>query len=139
MSTQQGAALGRTHLVVGAATLAAFIAAGLYLRYNAPALYRGNEASHMMFRANFIYILMTGMAHLALGRYVTSVEEQYGRMMQLIGTLSMTAASAVLIYAYTVEPMLGGFERPRTVLGVRMLAFGVVLHLLSSLPARFRS
>jgi hypothetical protein len=125
--------LKRAHLTVGWITLAIFAASGWYLRVQAPSVYLGDEVSHMMFRANHIYILMAGIANVAIGRYVVPMKNSSGRWMQSFGMGLMMAASAVLIYAFTLEPLLGSMERPRTELGVFLLAGGTLLHVLSSL------
>ena len=43
----------------------------------------------------------------------------------------MMAGSVVLIYAFTLEPMLGSMDRPRTQIGVFLLTGGTVAHILS--------
>jgi hypothetical protein len=48
----------------------------------------------------------------------------------------MMVASAVLIYAFTIEPMLGSMERPRTHIGIFLLAAGTLLHVLSGIPGK---
>ena len=122
-----------THLVIGILVLTAFSISGLYLRYTAPSIYLGDEVSHMMFRANHIYILMAGMVSIVLGRYATQAENKYARMMQSLGLGLIMAASGVLIYAFTLEPALGSMERPRTAMGIQLLALGTLLHVLSGL------
>lgn len=122
-----------SHLAVGWITLAVFAWSGMYLRYTAPAVYQGDNLSHMMFVANHIYILMAGLANITIGRYVVPVEDQFGRLLQTLGMGLMMAASGVLIYAFTLEPMLGNMDRPRTQIGVMMLAGGVLAHVLSGL------
>jgi len=121
----------RAQLTVGWITLAAFALSGLYLRVKAPSVYLGDEVSHMMFRANHIYILMAGIANVAIGRYVVEISDKRGRWMQSFGMGLMMAASGVLLYAFTLEPMLGSMDRPRTTLGVFLLAGGTLLHVLS--------
>jgi hypothetical protein len=104
---------------------------GLYLRDKAPSVYLSDEVSHMMFRTNHIYILMAGIANVAIGRYVVMLKDKGGRWMQSFGMGLMMVASGVLIYAFTLEPLLGSMERPRTMLGVFLLAGGTLLHVLS--------
>jgi hypothetical protein len=123
--------LQRGHLAIGVIVLAAFVVSGLYLRYKAPSIYLGDEVSHMMFRANHIYILMAGLVSISIGRYVTPVESKFGKTMQSIGLGLILAASGVLVYAFTLEPALGSMQRDRTTIGVVMLAAGTVLHVLS--------
>ena len=131
--TPSASILKGAHLVIGFAVLAVFSASGLYLRYKAPYIYLGDEVSHMMFRANHIYILMAGFVHVWVGRYVASVESKNGRFMESAGLGFAMAGSVVLIYAFLLEPALGSFERTRTVLGVALLFAGTVLHVLSGL------
>jgi ABC-type transport system involved in cytochrome c biogenesis permease subunit len=125
--------LKRAHFTVGWLTLAAFAASGVYLRVKAPSIYLGDEVSHMMFRANHIYILMAGIANVAIGRYVVEAKDVRARWMQSMGMGLMLASSALFIYAFTLEPMLGSMERPRTTLAVFLLAGGTLLHVLSGI------
>jgi hypothetical protein len=111
-----------------------FAASGIYLRDKAPSIYLGDEVSHMMFLANHIYILMAGLANVAIGRYVVPVADKNGRLMQSLGLATMMAASGVLIYAFLAEPALGSFERLRTQAGVILLALGTALHVFSGIP-----
>ena len=122
-----------SHLAVGWITLAVFAWSGMYLRYTAPSVYREDNVSHMMFVANHIYILMAGLANITIGRYVVGAKGQLGKVLQSLGMGMMMAASGVLIYAFTLEPMLGSMDRPRTQIGVVMLAGGVLAHVLSGL------
>ncbi len=87
----------------------------------------------MMFRANHIYILMAGIANVAIGRYVVEATDFRGRWLQSFGLGLMMVASGLLIYAFTLEPLLGSLDRPRTSLGVFLLAGGTLLHMLSGL------
>jgi len=124
------------HLTIGWTVLALFAASGVYLRVRAPAVYLGDEVSHMMFIANHIYLLMAGIANVAIGRYVVPVIDKRGKLMQSVALAAMTASSLLLAYAFMLEPMLGSLERPRTQIGVILLAVGTLLHALSNLPGR---
>jgi hypothetical protein len=124
----------RAHQIIGGLTLAVFAASGIYLRDKAPSIYLGDEVSHMMFLTNHIYILMAGLANVAIGRYVVRVEDKNGRLMQSLGLATMMAASGVLIYAFLTEPALGSFERVRTQVGVILLTLGTALHVFSGIP-----
>ncbi len=103
----------------------------MYLRVKAPSIYVTDEVSHMMFRANHIYILMAGIANVAIGRYVVEATDFRARWLQSLGMGLMMAASVVLIYAFTLEPLLGSMDRPRTSIGIFLLAGGTLMHMLS--------
>jgi hypothetical protein len=90
----------------------------------------------MMFIANHIYILMAGLVNVALGRYAVQAQSKPGQLMQSIGLGAITVASILLMYAFTLEPMLGSMDRPRTHIGVVLLAIGTLLHVLSGIPDR---
>ncbi len=126
--------LKKAHLIVGWLTLAIFAASGVYLREKAPSVYLGDEVSHMMFIANYIYIFMAGLANLAIGRYISPLENKVGKQLQTLGMGLMMAGSVVLIYAFTIEPMLGSMDRPRTDIGIYLLAGGIAAHMLSGWP-----
>ena len=124
------------HLAVGWLALAAFVWSGLYLRYTAPSVYLGDQVSRMMFVANHVYILLAGLANITIGRYVTPLGNQIGKGMQSLGMALMMVGTVVLIYAFTIEPMLGSMDRPRTQLGIFFLVGGVLSHLMSGLSGR---
>ena len=127
-------AMRRAHQIIGGVTLAVFAVSGIYLRVKAPSIYLGDEVSHMMFIANHIYILMAGLANVAIGRYVMPVEDKNGKLMQSVGLATMMAGSGMLIYAFLTEPSLGSFERVRTQVGVILLTIGTAFHVFSGLP-----
>ena len=95
--------LRRGHLTIGWTVLLLFAASGVYLRVKAPSVYLGDEVSHMMFRANHIYILMAGIANVAIGRYVVPVEDKRGKLMQSIAMAAMTISSVLLVFAFTID------------------------------------
>ena len=129
-------AMRRAHQIIGGVTLAVFAASGIYVRVKAPSIYLGDEVSHIMFIANHIYILMAGLANVAIGRYAVPVEDKNGRLMQSLGLASMMAASGMLVYAFLTEPALGSFERVRTQIGVMLLTLGTALHVFSGIPGQ---
>ena len=131
--------LKNAHLAIGGLTFVAFCWSGLYLRYTAESVYLGDHVSRMMFVANHIYILMAALANIAVGRYVTPLKNPIGKTLQTLGLGLMMAGSIVLVYAFTIEPMLGSMERPRSYFGVIALAAGVLAHGLSGFEIRTKS
>lgn len=62
--------LASTHLVVGAGTLAAFLASGTCMLFHDPPLPGLPLGPHVMFTSRHICILSAALIHLVLGAYV---------------------------------------------------------------------
>lgn len=122
-----------THLIVGGFTVITFLLTGLYMRKNFPEIYGDNQTMRMMFRGSHIYILLVGLLNVALGSYLILSWETWKRILQVIGSVLILAATGMLIYAFFHEPFLSGIHRPVTFKAVIMLLIGVIAHLTGSI------
>jgi uncharacterized membrane protein len=102
------------------------------MRANFPLLYKGNEAMHMMFRANHIYILFVGLINISVGTYGISYEEKSKKIRQLLGSSFIALSSVLFIFAFFIEPIEGNFIRKFTSLAIMFVAIGTLLHLAAS-------
>jgi hypothetical protein len=125
-----------THLIVGGFTVITFLLTGLYMRKNFPELYGDNQAMRMMFRSSHIYILLIGLLNVVFGSYLTLSLENWKRILQVIGSALILAATGMLIYAFFHEPFLSGIHRPVTFKAVIMLLTGTLGHFVGSLPTK---
>src|SRR3954470_15202491 len=116
--------LARAHRVVGWTTFAAFVGTGVYLRLALAPPDAGNSWLHYAFRANHIYLLMSGLVNLALG-----MGEREPRRVGLARVASglVLAGPAILLAAFAREPGTGDLARPLTRAGVVMVAVGIIL------------
>lgn len=121
--------LRRLHLATGVATVAIFLISGIAMLLMFPAAYQVNPAIRYLYRANHIYLLFAGLLNLAIGAYVAPGGTSPRRIAQLLGSLLLCLAPAILVWAFVVEPARGVPGRPLTLLGVVLCVAGTVLHL----------
>jgi hypothetical protein len=120
------------HRGVGAATIVAFIATGIYLKYRGPDVFGSNETMRFIFRANHVYILFAGLLNVAVGLFIRLHAKRWRRNLQIAGSIMLLIAPAVLITAFIREPRLATHVRPLTSAGVMLLLLGT----LCQVPAR---
>ena len=118
-----------SHLLVGVLGVLVFLATGLYMRANFPALYAGNETLRYMYRANHVYLLLASLVNIALGVYLVVPGTGWKARLSRVGSGLVLLAPFVLCYAFFVEVPKASPERIFTALGVVLVALGVVLHL----------
>lgn len=94
------------------------------------------DGPRMLYRSRHIYILLSAMLHLGVGSYFSYHPQTARRTMQLIGSLFITIASALFVYAFFYEPNLSGLYTPVSRNGIFLTAIGTLLHLLSGVGMR---
>ncbi|MHC4416840.1 MAG: hypothetical protein ACYS0G_16345 [Planctomycetota bacterium] len=122
------------HRGVGAATVAAFIATGIYLKVRGPDLFESNEMIRFIFRANHVYILFAGLLNVAVGAYVRPHAKRWRRNLQTAGSILLLVAPVLLVPAFLHEPRLASPVRPLTSAGVMLPFLGILCHV----PGRIR-
>jgi hypothetical protein len=120
------------HRAVAAATIAAFIATGVYLKLRGSELYQPDEMVRFIFRANHVYIMFAGLPNVAVGAYLQLHERAWRRSLQTVGSARLLMAPAILVLAFVHEAGHTSPERPMTSAGAMLLFVGVLCHL----PAR---
>ncbi len=120
--------IDRVHRIVGVATIVVFLMTGFYLRWRVPALYGDDPVIHFLFRANHIYILMSGLVNLGIGTYLVLHGTRWRRNVQLAGSCLLLAAPIVLIAAFIYDPPRASPHRYVTVVGVLILFLGLLCH-----------
>ena len=91
------------------------------------------DGPRMLYRSRHIYILLSAMLHLALGVYFSYQPEKVRRTLQLLGSLLITVASVLFVYAFFQEPSLTNLYTPYSRKGIFMLVGGTALHLFASI------
>jgi hypothetical protein len=94
------------------------------------------DGPRMLYRSRHIYILLSAMLHLGVGSYFTYRLQTAQRTMQLLGSLLITIASALFVYAFFYEPNLTGLYTPISRKGIFLTAIGTLLHVLSGVGSR---
>ncbi|MCI0707241.1 MAG: hypothetical protein L0Y80_07150 [Ignavibacteriae bacterium] len=121
--------LKSAHLIFGIATLIVFLATGLYMRANFPALYESNDAIRFIFRANHLYILFSSLLNVALGLYATYRDSGWKLKLQLAGSYLLLAAAPIFIAAFFIEPPQASPMRPLTLVAAFLTLGGMLAHL----------
>lgn len=124
------------HLIVGGLTVLIFLFTGVYMRWNFPEIYGGNQATRMMFRASHIYILLAGLLNAALGSYFVFSAERWKQKLQIFGSVLILAATGLFIAAFFYEPFLGSIKRPLTLPAMIMLLAGMFGHFIGSVKTK---
>ena len=128
----------RLHLVVGAATLLAFLLTGQYMDYLEVRTNALGETARVMFRSRHIYLLLAGLVNLGLGAYVGYRGRGWRRGSQLLGSALVVAAPLLMLAAFFAEPGRPGLRRHFTLPAVVILSAGTLLHALSGMRAGAR-
>ena len=123
----------RLHIVVGAATLLAFLLTGQYMDYLEVRTNALGETARVMFRSRHIYLLLAGLVNVGLGAYFRAREGGWRRRSQLVGSALVIAAPALMLAAFFAEPGAPGLKRHFTLPAVVILAAGTLLHALSGI------
>lgn len=124
--------LRRLHLVLGVVTVVVFLLTGQYLRIAQPGGTAPDSTVRYLFRANHVYILLAGLPHLVLGRYLVLATARWRRVVQRASSVLLCLSPAVLLAAFALEPPHPDPERPLTGLGVQLLFAGTLGHLVAA-------
>ena len=125
--------LRKTHLVVGAITILAFLITGLIMRLHEPPVAGMEWADRLLFRSRHIYILCAGLVNLAIGVNFGLPERAIRRGIAIAGTLLMLVGTVLLFFAFFAEPMAGRLPGALSRLGLFALFGGVLLYTAVSL------
>ena len=123
----------RFHLIFGLLLFVAFLLTGQYMDRFHGHLEGMSDGPRMLYRSRHIYILLAAMLHLGIGGYFSYRRESLRLTLQLVGSLLITIASVLFVYAFFQEPTLTNLYTPYSRKGIFMLVGGTLLHLISSL------
>lgn len=116
----------KLHLIVGAVTVFLFLLTGIYLKLNFPDIYSSNEIIRYQFRANHVYILMSGLVNLIAGLYIRPVYKDWRKIISVISLNTLILSPVLLIIAFFIEPLKASANRPLTFSGIIFLVIGVL-------------
>jgi len=89
------------------------------------------DGPRLLYRTRHIFILLAGLLNLGIGSYFSYRTQSSQRIMQLLGSLLIFAASLLFVIAFFYEPGLSDLHTPLSHWGTYTIATGVVLHVLS--------
>jgi len=116
------------HLVVGAATVIAFLVTGLVMYRRAPTLSSMDWGDRLLFRSRHIYILCAGLVNLAMGVHYRLPESYRRRAAAMVASLLALASAVLCFFAFFAEPMGGRPPGVLSAFGLYALFGGVVLY-----------
>lgn len=115
------------HILVGLLTVLVFLATGMYMQSHFPAIHEANEVIRYQFRANHIYVLLSGLINLLAALKSGALFTGWRLVTARVASIFLLLAPAVLIYAFYTEPAQASADRPLTFYGVVLLLAGVLL------------
>jgi uncharacterized membrane protein YfhO len=121
----------RFHLIAGFLLVIVFLLTGQYMDRVHNHLQGMADGPRMLYRSRHIYILLSGLLHLGLGSYFSYKLQTTRRILQLLGSLFITIASALFVVGFFREPKLTDLYVPISKNGVILIAVGTLLHLFS--------
>lgn len=122
----------KAHLIFGAFVVLAFVLTGQYMDKYLNHLDGMPDGPRLLYRTRHIFILLAGLLNLGIGAYFTRQSETWRRILQLIGSLFIVAASFLFLIAFFYEPNLSNLHTPLSHWGTYIIATGVLLHVMSS-------
>src|SRR5919108_5526173 len=118
----------KTHLIFGALVVLAFLLTGQYMDKYFNHLDGMPDGPRLLYRTRHIFSLLAGLLNLGMGAYITYRSETWQRILQLIGSLLIVAASFLFLIAFFYEPNLTNLHTPLSHWGTYTIATGVLLH-----------
>ena len=128
--------LRRVHLIVGIATIVAFVLSGQLLGHHHPSMKQLPGEVRMMYVSRHIYLLAVALVNAVLGLYLQLQPSGWRRILQSLGSILVLFSVLSLSMAFLQEPPLGMAGRGwRSLLGMVALFLGVMTHLVASIGA----
>jgi len=122
----------RFHIIFGVLVVIAFLLTGQYMDKFYNHLAGMADGPRLLYRTRHIFILLSGLLHLGIGTYFVYRRERWRWILQLLGSLMITASSLFFIVAFFQEPRLVDMHTPLTHKGTYLIAVGTLLHLFSA-------
>jgi len=120
------------HVVFGLLVVVTFVLTGQYMDRLHEHLRGMADGQRMLYRSRHIYILLAGLLNLGLGTYLQLRPARWQRVLQLLGSVLIVAATCMLVAAFFREPPLADLQHtPLSYYGLHAILAGTLLHLLS--------
>lgn len=118
------------HLIFGILLFIVFTVTGRFMRVDFPDKDAIDQSLRLLMRSRHIYILFSSLVHIVLGIYLTLNTRLSQRVMQVLGSVVLVAASVLLVWAWRVETydiqQFSDLSRN----GIYLSLAGVVLHMI---------
>ena len=123
--------LRKIHLWFGWLMVLAFVLTGQYMSLVIQAAMEADATYRFSIRANHVYLLLFGLAHLLMGAYFQPLEQVSRTRLQQAGSVALLLASLIALIGFFVEPKVGA-ERPLMLASMIVAVTGTGLHLLAA-------
>ena len=118
------------HLIFGIGLFIVFTVTGRFMRVDFPDKDAIDQFLRVLMRSRHIYILFSSLIHIGLGVYMTLRPQMWRKIIQIIGSVILTASSVLLVFAWYVETyqtqQFSDFSRN----GIYLSLAGVGFHLI---------
>lgn len=111
--------------------VAVFLLTGYHMRFHIHHLMEASDRLRFSLRGNHLYILLMGLVNLTLGAYLRVSPVIWKAYLQLVGSLMILAATALVIFAFFFENK-ESLDRPFTLLTIILASIGALLHVASN-------
>ncbi|MBX7220447.1 MAG: hypothetical protein K1Y36_10920 [Blastocatellia bacterium] len=125
--------LGRTHLIIGLAAIAAFVISGWFLRLHHPPLPELDPVLRIFLRSRHLYLMFSGAVNVCLGLYFTTASVGWRWWTQRLGSGLLLLSPFLLGVAFWYEPNHFKWELTLSPLGLYATFGGTFLHFLSQI------
>lgn len=124
------------HLIFGILIFVVFVTTGKYMRVDFPDKDVIPQDLRILMRSRHIYILFSGLIHLALGVYMTFRPRLLQKLIQIAGSVALTVSTIVLIWAWYVETYETAHFSNISREGIYLSLAAIVLHLIGGIKLR---
>lgn len=121
------------HIIFGLIVFVVFVTTGKFMRVDFPDKDVIPQDLRLLMRSRHIYILFSGLIHLALGVYMHMRPEAWRRALQITGSLLLVLSSGVLLWAFIVETYQLGHFSDLSRNGIYTSLAGIAFHLIGGL------
>jgi hypothetical protein len=121
------------HLIFGVVIVIVFLLTGQYMDRYLNHLVGVPDGPRLLYRTRHIFILMSGLVHLALAAYLIVRPARWQRLLQWLGSVLLIVASLLFVAAFFYDSSRGDLAAPLSYRGVFVMAYGTLAHLLSRL------
>lgn len=121
------------HLTIGVAVFVIFTTTGSYMRVDFPDKDIIPQDLRLLMRSRHIYILFSALIHLSLGVYMTLNPRIWQRVLQIGGSVALTAASGLLTHAWYVETYKLAHFSDLSREGIYLSLLAIGLHLIGGI------
>ncbi len=124
------------HLIFGLIVFGVFVTTGKFMRIDFPDKDIIPQDLRLLMRSRHIYILFSGLIHLALGVYLQVRADAWRRAFQYFGSFLLTVSSGLLLWAFIVETY--GLQHFSDIsrYGIYASLAGVVSHVIGGISGR---